>query len=220
MPLNIFRKNNTPSSGLTPAQLWMLGAGANLTVINSAPFDQLYYGGSNDDMRTLLVNWWGVHDRAGMIDKIQWLLNEGHRMVFRQNFADIAPLSEAGFAAAMNQVPEADRPTLHFIWQNRANFRQGDILAWDMGRLINMCRFGYTAGYMTEPEAWNTMHVGARQMQQAYANWGELAENYALGWRYWRNGQALEPKHIQAINWLRTDPTSPFLRVAWHTPLN
>ena len=37
-----------------------------------------------------------------------------------------------------------------YVRDNLATFKHGSLLAWDLGRLINVCRYGYKAGYISD----------------------------------------------------------------------
>lgn len=210
MYFRLFRKRS--QRRLTPAQRWMVAAGANLVKLNSAPLDSLHYGRSRGGMRSMLRQWWDVTDRTSLLKVLQWLGNEGHRAAFQQMFAQVAHLSEAEIASVPNE-------TARFVWQNRQNFRNGDLIAWDFARLINVARHGYTAGYINEQEAWQFIGAAARVLQSTYGGWHELSDNYALGWRFWQNGAPLDSFYIQTFNWLKSNAASPWTQIAWNTPL-
>lgn len=207
---SLFRKHTLPQ--LTPAQRWMIAAGGNLVKLNSAPFATLHYGRSRGGMRSMLRQWWDVRDRPSLLDQLQRLANEGHRTTFQQAFTQVANLTEADIARVPN-------PAARFVWENRHNFKNGDLVAWDFARLINVARQGYTAGYINEQEAWQYIAPAARILQSSYSSWHELSDNYMLGWRFWQNGAPLDAHYIRTFNWLKTDPASPWAQIAWNTPL-
>lgn len=206
----LIRRGSLPK--LTPAQQWAIASGGNLVRLNSAPFATLHYGRSRGGMKSMLKQWWGVHDRASLLKQLDWLEKEGHRTGFKQLYAQVANLSEAEIANA--------HPVAKFVWQNRQNFKNGDLIAWDLARLVNVARQGHTAGYLTAEEAWQKIMPAARLLQASYGSWNELSDNYALGWRFWQDGAPLEKVYIDAFNWLKSNPDSPFQKVAWNTPLN
>ncbi|MFQ9800118.1 MAG: DUF1266 domain-containing protein [Clostridia bacterium] len=48
---------------------------------------------NEEQVKALLSEWWGVSDRATADENLDWLLTEGHRMVFQE---DMANLEEIG----------------------------------------------------------------------------------------------------------------------------
>ncbi len=207
---SLFRKRTLPQ--LTPAQRWMIAAGGNLVKLNSAPFATLHYGRSRGGMRSMLRQWWGVTDRPSLLNQLQALANEGHRTDFKKIYAYVS--NPAG-------VNLQGQPAIvRFVYENRQNFKHGDLAAWDFARMINVARQGYTAGYINEKEAWEYISFAARILQASFSSWHELSDNYALGWRFWQNGAPLDSHYIRTFNWLKTDPASPWMQIAWHTPLN
>jgi len=45
------------------------------------------------------------------------------------------------------------------------------IKAWDLGRSISLCRWGYNVGFITEDEAWARIFRIARIIQPLYRSW-------------------------------------------------
>ena len=88
------------------------------------------------------------------------------------------------------------------------------IVGWDFTRYISVCRWGYAAGYFTEPEAWARIIPAARIIRHTFTSWRELGENYMIGRHYWspeQNGHL----YRRALERLLTDPASPWNRLPW-----
>lgn len=204
---------------LTPAQRWAIAAGGNLAKINSSNFDYLHNGHSRRGMKYMLKRWWGIKNAAQSHEMVHWLMKEGHRAEFNTIFPQIASLAPNEFQARVSQFDPMRQQHLKFIYESREYLANGGLVAWDMGRLINICRGAYVAGYLTEPEAWGYIMPAARAIQQVYHSWSEVSTGYLLGWRYWQQGKRTEPFYVEQAEWLKTNPTSPWQQLAWNTPL-
>jgi hypothetical protein len=131
----------------------------------------------------------------------------------------LSNLRKSDFSQLAALVNAEERQTYQFVWDNLANFKDGHLLAWDYGRLINVGRFCYTAGYLSEGLVWERIMVVARRLQMSYTSWEELGQQYGLGWQYWKNGQALQTRQLKAQQWLLTNPNSPWIQLSWQTAL-
>jgi hypothetical protein len=209
--LFIARRQPRPSD----AQRWGLAAGGNLTHLNGNNFDYLHNGKSRAMNRHTLRDTWSVDGPQALTEILAWLDGEGHRAAFEQLYKQITALSPAEFAAIQARLPAATQRHYAYVRDNMAAFKHGSLLAWDLGRLINVCRYGYKAGYISEADAWTRIMAAAQRLQREYGSWAELGDNYLLGWKLWQmeampDGAAYEAFHIQALHWLKTNPESPW----------
>lgn len=207
------------TSSLSAAQRWAIAAGGVLTRLNQDTFETLQNDFPKEEGIAVLRDWWGINSAAEVKDMLVWLANEGHRRRFEPLYQQIAPLNESQLKQLLAQV-EGDEVALYtFIWQNRQRFTKGSLLSWDLARLINVCRFAYTAGYLTEGEAWTAIMQAARALQKAYPSWDALTDSYLLGWQFWQGGATVRNKEAAAAQWLKTSPESPCQRLPWNTSL-
>jgi hypothetical protein len=109
---------------------------------------------------------------------------------------------------------------LKFIVANWNLFNNRTILAWDLGRNISLCRWGYQVGFLTEDEAWEKIMYYARKIQSLYNSWDEYGNDYYLGRVYWASGSGEEIRYM-----LQTDPlhkrlvTGFWNNIDWYTKL-
>jgi hypothetical protein len=93
------------------------------------------------------------------------------------------------------------------------------IAAWDYGRYVALCRWGYVMGYLTEVEAWQKIMPVARLMQTTYPSWREYGEHYVNGREFWSPGQS-DAASIRAIyDDLVVNPQSPWVQLPWDLDL-
>lgn len=114
---------------------------------------------------------------------------------------------------------DSTRDTMLFAlpYVKRMEKEKEGLLAYDYGRCIAVCRFGYGAGYLTEVEAWRLIEPLAKKLQKAYASWEELGEIYAIGVDVFDHGEA--EKTWEAWKKLKDDEKSPWKTVAWDLKL-
>jgi hypothetical protein len=142
---------------------------------------------------------------------MDWLANEGHRTAFKELHAALYPATEGQGVS----IPEDAVAVAPFVVRNHARFKNGSLVAWDFARLINVARFGFTAGYLPEAEAWEVILKAAKELAIEYASWEELSDNYLLGFSYWQDGAEPDQFLAEAANWLKTDPASPWQMLPW-----
>src|SRR5262249_31427094 len=64
--------------------------------------------------------------------------------------------------AALRRSGLLGRPVVEFVRRNHGRFKNGDLVAWDLCRLINVARYGFSAGLLPEEEAWGAILAAAR----------------------------------------------------------
>jgi hypothetical protein len=201
---------------LSPAERWAVAAAANLARVNSSSLVSLHTTKLPMTNRHILRNWWNVHDAVSLESTLAWLKNEGHRTGFQAMHQALAGV--AGPAELEGADPD-ERALLAFVHANHARFKNGDIVAWDFTRVINVARWGFSAGYISEGRAWSHALEAARVLQREYDSWAELSDNFFLGRRFWSLDEPMQEQFNEAAHWLQTDPASPWQQLAWRTPL-
>ena len=92
-----------------------------------------------------------------------------------------------------------------------------DLLAWDMARCVMVARHAFHALYLTLAEGWKYVREAARLAQANYASWEEYGHRYLRGRLRW-NGEP-EKRIDAAVDFLLTNPKSPWRQLDWRTPL-
>lgn len=62
------------------------------------------------------------------------------------------------------------------------------IVGWDLCRAAWIVRAGYTAGFISEEQAWPALEYGLKLARQYFANWRQLGDSYLAGHAYWSAG--------------------------------
>jgi hypothetical protein len=198
---------------LNTAQLWAIAAGANLAKLNGSSLSSLTTRKLPSTDRYILRRWWGVSDGTSLRKTIEWLATQGHRAGFRELHAALFPATRGESVS----IPEEAATVAPFVVRNYRRFKNGNLVAWDFARLINVARFGFSAGYLPEAEAWEIILIAARELAVEYASWEELSDNYLLGFSYWQDGAEPDQFLAEAATWLKTDPASPWRTLAWES---
>lgn len=189
---------------------WLLASGAMLSVKNRDGFDKLEVDRSVGVVKSEILDGWGIVDRESAIKILNWLKDSGHRAEFLYTHA-IIMMSTNGNAEAYDEFRDkemamqiADGVTIKsydFAFKNRESLYPKSLVAWDFVRLVNVARWSYTAGYISEDEAWRYMLLAGQKLQSEYSSWKQLADHYILGRTYW-NHNVDHPELQSSINYL------------------
>lgn len=211
-----------PRQRLTNAQKgWGLAASALLTEWNHQGHDTLAGVALTEENKRsahdTLQEWWDVENRNDLLARLTWLEQGGHRRMFADVGGRVSPLEPARFqklVAILN--PEVANAVL-VARRYYQKLGKQSIIGWDYARYISLCRFGYTAGYLSEDEAWLRIMNAARLIQRTFSSWQELGENYLIGRQFWsldqtqKNGAAMRVTYRRLLD----DANSPWRRIPW-----
>lgn len=199
---------------MSEAQLWGLAAGGILTRLNSEDFGALRCLGGRRASRECLRDAWSVNDDHELTDTLEWLWTEGHGAECREVCRSVRR-GEYG----MDDGPSGFGSFVHsHLEQLEANV----LLGWDLCRLINVARWGFTGAYMEEAQAWFWILRAARRVQTAFPSWADFGRDFLLGYEYWRLGTAakFDVDLTPHYEWLLKSHESPWKRLAWNTSLS
>ncbi|MBT5228801.1 MAG: DUF1266 domain-containing protein [Methylococcales bacterium] len=207
------------------AQFWALGVSAILTQMNGAEHDQLHSRGNTaaakkDIIHSLKV-YWSVNNREDLLENLVWLgEGGGHNLGFIEWVKLFQLKSEHRIQAYLKANPE--KQSMFLVANYYQSLSSVGIRAWDDGRYVSLCRWGATAGYLTEDEAWGRILAHARDVQSAFTGWDQFAISYIAGKQYWQEKTEVdflmkEMAHVTALN---TDKDSPWVKLPWDLDLN
>ncbi len=197
-------------------QLWCLGLSAVNTQYNGERHDLLGHS-DRDQYQNILSAWWDIVDRDTYQESIEWLRDDGHRSDFNEVLGHVLSLSSAELHDLLSQMKEQDARTWHrfrIVSHYRTVIHRHGIVAWDLARVVLLARMAFTAGYINEFEAWETIYEEATQANTLFDNWYEFSQSYLIGRQFaMRNlDDAAGNKHIQSAHALLSDPGSPWVR--------
>jgi hypothetical protein len=207
---------------------WALGCAAMLMERNHSRHDVL----AADDLtprsvqinKKLLRDWWDVKNRAEFLDALVWLDEQGgHRKSFDEIGRLVSGMNDKEFKSALAACG-SDMEKRQKVTVARQYYKMlGDksIKGWDYTRYVAMCRWGYTAGYITENEAWTRIMPVARKLQKTFDSWEDLGKNYLIGRQFWSYSHTESSGDLftAAFNQLMQKKDSPWNRYPWDMDL-
>ncbi len=212
---------------------WGLAAAGPLALINGQDYHTL--GGIevnafNQKMaRRKLDSEWEAPDEEAFHDLLDWLFDTGHRKEFEafverilalapgavDIFMDRLQAGEEGITDRQEIEEVAHRVTM--ILNNTGGVRDSGFLAWDLLRFLDLCRWGYLAGYQGEEETRQRLLAASQVLQSRYGSWEEMGANYLTGMEFWsvaetrREGAAVR----KAFDKFLKDEKSPWRTLPW-----
>jgi hypothetical protein len=221
------RANASSVSVQMPQQAWALAATALIFAFNGNRLDTLTGVAATPDAieseRKQLAEGWNINSQADLLRTLLWLQLEGHRTSFTALGLRIATLGDEQLAAIRVRLGD-NVEAVNQLDVVRAHFEElgsKSILAWDLVRYISLCRWGVLVGYISEGEAWARIMPAAQQLQQTFDSWQDLQKNYLIGREFWslKETKRCGPKFQAILKRLSEDPSSPWNRIPWNTPL-
>jgi uncharacterized protein YfiM (DUF2279 family) len=159
-------------------------------------------------------------------------MNEGHRNQFALLQGRLKGVSKAEFAAVVAQAAEElGDQDFEDIQERAVNLIAGlqlgkgknllpsrgepSILSWDLGRAINLCRWGYDVQYLGKEEALKLIVDCAAQLAKTYDSWKELSGGYLLGFFFWSGDEDEFEDLAQGQDLLLSHEASPWTAIPW-----
>lgn len=198
-------------------RLWGLAAGGLLTKLNNESFDQLASRLGRDGSRHCLREWWDVDHFLDLKRTFEWLWSEGHSRSCIKLCDAFFPPGEPTETTSYEITSEL----YGFMEAHLDQLRTSRLVAWDMSRLINVARWGYTANYIRGAEAWAWIQRSARRLQESFCSWKAVGQDFILGYQFWWYSIAAsyDMDLISPYKWMISDSQSPWVKLAWNTPL-
>jgi hypothetical protein len=209
----------------------VITSGPRLWALAASAFYHGYFDRLSPDVRSysnvaetrrLLREWWGIGDRSGLLEDLEWLESGGHRLEFQKLGQALVAMTDARYKALLSAERNPDRVrVMKLTREHFREYRGNSAVAWDYGRYIALCRWGYMVGYLTEDEAWRRIMPAARTIQRSFRSWVEFGEDFIVGREFWspeemrKTGQAFRDRE----KWLRNEPQSPWNRLPWRMEL-
>ena len=85
--------------------------------------------------------------------------------------------------------------------------------AWDMGRMVNVAKWCYTCGYITEDKAWEYIFFAEKESLH-YTDWAAFSNAYLVGRALWGGDNELLDVAMNVVDGLLKDKESPWKQMA------
>lgn len=103
-----------------------------------------------------------------------------------------------------------------YLGKNLSELERIDVAAWDMGRIVNVARYSYDLGYISESIAWDYISFAARDAAMRYADWADFAKSYLIGRAMWGGKNVGFYLAMSMVKELKEDRKSPWALVPLH----
>jgi hypothetical protein len=180
---------------LTRAQMWAISLTGIMTEINSSYRNSLNASAMDasgrDDWLTVLRRDWGITTREQLLEMLDSLENGGHAASFREIQSIIYEVGHAKDESEARDIllkydwDQTKVNRINYVSTNWSQYYNRTIKAWDLGRSISLCRWGYNVGFITEDEAWKKIFHLAGLIQSLYNSWEEYGYDYFMGRLFW-----------------------------------
>lgn len=221
-----------PDSKLTQAEQWAVACGADLAQLNGQYLNDLTTGFSKQECRDMLSQWWDIDSKEELLEMLEWLFTEGHRIQYDTIWQAMNTVSIKESKAFLRENVANNEEEEELLLQRLRNMRdalelfqenkliaadtQPEMLIWDYARIINLSRGGFDAGYITREEALSTIMRTVDPIKKMYNSWKQLSVSYQFARCVW-NG--IQPEEFQdmmeGMEVLLTDPQSPWVTLKW-----
>lgn len=209
------------SQGLSLHELWSLGLSAVLTEMNED--DHFSIGDQRDapHIRNALQRDWDVSNSQELKDTIDWCVNDGgHRNEFFELGASLKFMNTSNIDAYINvheQIDEKRAARLKLAHAYRDSLGEQGIKAFDLGRAVMLCRWGFVAGWLSEEEVWGLIEPIAKEAKASFNSWESYAVSYVVGSHYVRGNisEVLFDQFSGIIKWLLMEEESPWVVSPW-----
>lgn len=202
-----------------PAKRWALACSAPMFEFNNQGIESLAGAeptlARRADELKRLASWWGVISKDGLIKNIEELKTQGMhnpkwmrmRAMYKQNPSQYEEQAKGDVR-------------LMLIKQYGDKFGDAGILAFDLSRVISLCRWGYISGYLSEDEAFKLMLPAVVRIQKSYSNWDDFVDGYFVGRRFWSpHSYSDEPARVDRVQHLLKTAPGILHAIPWSTKL-
>jgi len=191
---------------LKKAQMWAISLTGILSEIHGSNRNSLNVTEMNEDgkktyLETLRRDW-SITTKEGLLETLKNLEAAGHTASLREiqkiRHEIIATKNESDLKTIFEKY-KWDTTTFNrykYISTNWEKYNNRTIRAWDLGRGISLCRWGYTVGFLTEEEAWGKIFHLANIIQPLYKSWEDYGYDYFIGRLFWSSGFGEEETYL------------------------
>jgi hypothetical protein len=206
-------------TSLSYQQSQALAAGAIMAWQHEFGTERLTTGQSRKTAEAMLYQEFGCADRADVDAVCNELWGAQTAAVrIRSIYSSVALLDAEQLHVYLQSVPANRRCEYSATWR----FRKGgfpSLLGWTLGRMINLCRWGVSAKWFDEDEAWERIGASSDRLLRKFDSWNALRRSYLFGCEFSGRFDILAQSHSAAKR-LMTLPDSPWRTIAWRCAPN
>ncbi|GEM_PF-175714 len=238
--VNPFKKFNRNKDGVTLSkeELRAISVGAILAEVNSDYFDSLKTTSTSavNTIAGILKRDWGINGAAEAVmtlerlktlrssSYINLILKQAPECITSPAAATISKIhEEAGTEALDDNTLMSYANNLGkvvgvlkqrgFI-SDISDLTQINAEAWDLGRMVNVSRYCFDCGYLTEEQAWSYIFDAYEKSAASYRGWSDFAKAYVIARAVW-GGESLNlTVAMDIVTELQQNPESPWVAVS------
>ncbi len=162
--------------------------------------------GQEHELASSLRDGWEITDTASATEKIGWLLNSGHRAEYDLLRQALQSGQRPAGAARETAVVERWEPLVG----------AAGAAAFDLARAVDIAAQACALGYLSESQTWKVLHHCRALARDRFSDWGTYGQSFLAGAEFWKSGGLLNAqmhkRYAAAVDWLQTDPHSPWVR--------
>lgn len=224
-----------PNGTLTSEQLWAISCGADIAILNGQYLNDLATGFSRQDCRELLSDWWDIDSKEEVLDTIDRLFSEGHRIQYDIIWQALNTVSIKESKAFLREYVIKNQMEEEVILNRLRNMRdalelfqhrgligkdtQPEMLIWDYARIINLTRGSFDAEYISREEALDIIMRCVKPIRSMYTSWKQLSLSYQFARCVWIGvEEANIDDMLRNMDILLTDKDSPWVKMSWNQP--
>ncbi len=182
-------------------KIWLAALPAIIMSSNKSKLDTLEVEeiteASIEKWKKILSRDWSIDNRDDLIETIAKMEYSGHddsynllKNLMIEN--EYIPLQDI---LKQETLSSKNRKYYAFLQIHREEYENIDLIAWDLGRMTSLVRWGYQVGFLSEPESWNIMLYFGQKIQKYYSSWEEYGRAYGLGRIFWASGFGKEDSY-------------------------
>ncbi len=215
-----------PDTKLTAEEQWAIACGADVAFANGQYLNDLATGLGKSSCRELLSEWWDIDSTEELQEMIAWLKESGHRLEYDTICQALNTVSVKESKAFLREYAAANKLEEAVVLDRMRNTRdalelfrgkgliaqdaQPEMLIWDFGRIINLSRAGFDAGYLSHGEALEHIMHCAPTIKRIYASWKDLSLSYQFARCVWNGVDAddfeLFQENMKQLLWKEHSP--------------
>ena len=89
------------------------------------------------------------------------------------------------------------------------------VIAWDLVRVVNLGRWAYLCGYVSENEMWQIMQVAADIALEHFSSWEEYGRSFIMGRGVWHVLFFKQKTAYEIVELLLENDESPWKQSNW-----
>ena len=203
---------------LDATQLRLLAFGAPMLVYNDENVDSVDCPAEDvESIRSTIESWWNVTDRESTLEIVKWLLEEGHHAEADEALEKVRKRGIENISQEERDDEESKIGDVCLIAESMeengwcpGGKMPGSVIAWDLVRLVNLGRWAYLCGYVSESEMWQIMQAAADTALEHFSSWEEYGMSFVMGRGVWHGDPDDSETAYEIVSLLLEDDESPW----------